>query len=481
MEALGEAMIIERITACLCGMLVSIATLAAAASPVVSPAVNPFADNNGQIPTEAEYRGPLFTMSHRYPIQLAPPAMPWRTAIGNGQINVQNAPLYAEALKAAVAKDMQTLLFNYDNWDAAQRGWYNEPWLGSQREAIHGTHVATSSFDPSLFRASGLAKPMTTYALTYFDKTAALTLGRIWGASAMKPQITTTATQYAEGSIIVKAAFVTAGPDNWPVMAGTQVWPLYITTNATTGQNDKPTVTNTYLMQLDIVVKDSKSAPKTGWVFTTLVYDRNVAPAANGMWDQMVPLGAQWGNDPQANSTVNPAAPLLENWVNPNAPLYATETLGWGERLSGPNDGAMNDISVLENGGRVYLKNAKVSSCLSCHSSAQWKASDPAQGMQSFLLPLVPPTPSASVAPLGGQPYLNSPPPGSSDWMKWFQNRPGTLPMDAGSVAADFNLGLTFKALPAWFKATTGKEHALGTTDRTGKALQRDYNGKQEK
>jgi hypothetical protein len=476
-------MIIERIMTCLgCfgGVLVSAASLAAA-GPAAGTAVNPFADNNGQIPAAAEYRGPLFALNHHYPIQVAPPAMPWRAAIGNAPINVDNASLYAEALKAAVAKDMQTLLFNYDSWDAAQRGWYNEPWLGAQREAIHGMHVATASFDPSLFRASGLTRPMTTYVLTYFDKTAAQTLGRIWGASALRPRITPGATQYAEGSIIVKAAFVTTGPDYWPPMTGTQVWPAYITTNATTGQNDKPTVTNTYLMQLDIIVKDSKSAPKTGWVFTTLVYDRNVAPAANGIWDQMVPLGAQWGNDPQANSAVNPAAPLLENWINPKAPLYATETLGWGERLSGPNDGAMNDISIVENGARVYLKNAKDSSCMSCHSSAQWKPSDPLTGMQSFLLPLLPPTPSATVAPLGGQPYLNSPVPGSPDWMKWFQNRPGTLPMDGGSVAADFDLTLTFKALPAWFKATTGQDHSLSATDRAGKALQRDYNGKQER
>lgn len=463
----------KSITACLGGVLVSGAALAAT--------VNPYASNNGQVPTAAEYKGPLFALSHKYPTQVAPPPMPWRAAIGNAPISVQNAPRYAQALKDAVARDMQTLLFNYDDWNAAQRGWYNEPWLGAQREAIHGMYVGTSSFDPSLFRASGLTRPMTTYVLTYFDKTAAQTLAHIWGTSAMNPQITTNATQYAEGSLIVKAAFVTVGPEYWPVMAGSHVWPLYITANATTGQNDKPTVTNTYLMQLDIVVKDSKSAPKTGWVFSTLVYDRNVAAGANGIWDQMVPLGAQWGNDPQANSTLNPAAPLLENWVNPAAPVYATETLGWGKRLSGPNDGAMNDISVAGEGGRVYLKNAKDSSCLSCHSSAQWKASDPARGMVSFLLPLVPPSPGGVVAPLGGQPYLNSPAPGSTDWMKWFQNRPGTVPMDAGSVAADFDMVLVFKALPAWFKATTGKEHALGATDRTGKLIQRDYNGKQEK
>lgn len=43
-------------------------------------------------------------------------------------------------------------------------------------------------------------------------------------------------------------------------------------------------------------------------MFSTLVYDKNAKRGPNGIWD-MVVLGAQWGNDPQANSTVNPAAP----------------------------------------------------------------------------------------------------------------------------------------------------------------------------
>jgi len=100
--------------------------------------VNPYADNNGQVPSSSQYQGPLFKLSHNYPSQAPVPAMPWRTAINNGVINTQNAGAYAQALKAAVSKDMRVLIEDYAHWNAQQRGWYNEPWLGAEREAMHG-------------------------------------------------------------------------------------------------------------------------------------------------------------------------------------------------------------------------------------------------------------------------------------------------------------------------------------------------------
>jgi hypothetical protein len=49
--------------------------------------------------------------------------------------------------------------------------------------------------------------------------------------------------------------------------------------------------------------------------------------------------------------------------------------------------------------------------------------------------------------------------------------------MDAGSVAGDYDLGLVFRVLPAWFEATSGKEHALRAIDASGKRVRREYNG----
>jgi hypothetical protein len=461
-------MFIERACLGVAGALFALTSIAAT--------VNPFADHNGMIPPASEYAGPLFKLSYQYPEAPGTPAMPWRAAIGNGPITTRNAAAYVQALKDAVGKDMRVLLSDYGNWNAGQRGWYNDPWLGTEREAIHGMLVGMASVDNALFPRSGLSKPFTTYVLTYYNRTAARTLGRIWGKTAMSPVVDAVSTQYAEGSVTVKLAFTTADPGVWPAMDGALAWPVFIAENATTGHFDKPAVQHAYLMQLDIVVKDSQAAPDTGWVFATLVFDRGVRAGRQGVWDQMVPLGAQWGNDPQVNSAAAPGASLEESWVNAAAPLYATETLGWGGRLSGPNDHAVNDISFVDNGSRRLARGASNSSCLSCHGTSQWSLRDPATGMASFLMPLA--APASGASPRSGQPYLNSPAPGSSEWLRWFQNRQGNVAMDAGSVAGDYDLALTFRVLPAWYKATTGKAHALAPMDASGKAVKRDYAGK---
>ena len=50
--------------------------------------------------------------------------------------------------------------------------------------------------------------------------------------------------------------------------------------------------------------------------------------------------------------------------------------------------------------------------------------------------------------------------------------------MDVGSVAGDFDLALTFRVLPAWYQAMTGKAHALTSMDAGGKSIVRDKAGK---
>lgn len=94
--------------------------------------------------------------------------------------------------------------------------------------------------------------------------------------------------------------------------------------------------------------------------------------------------------------------------------------------------------------------------------------------MPSFLLPLMTQRPPRGEEPFApGSPYLNSPAPGSVEWQRWFKNRKGDVPMDAGSVATDFSMVLAFKSLPKWFEATSGKEHPLNQIDRTGKTVKR--------
>lgn len=431
---------------------------------------HPFQDNNGQIPPAGEYSGPLFSLNHNWPTAPDPlKDAPWQKAIGNGPITTANAAAYADALKQAVSKNARALIMHYDSWDAATAGWYNEPWLGSLRESIHGTYAA-GEFGPAIFPDTGLRVTFNTNVLTYYDQRAAYSLDHFWGRSAMKPTLKTENAQFVEGAIVVKAAmFASTDPKQptgwWDALQGAQEWPLYIPV----GKATTPSVWPSYVAQFDIIVKDSQSSPQTGWVFMTLVYD---ASAPGDVWDKMVPLGVQWGNDPEATTE---SATLTENWINPKAPLYSTQTLGWGGRLSGPNDGGRNDIVV---DGKP-IRNAPDSGCMSCHSTAQWNVDQ--HEMVSFLLPSFatddPKYPGGFLLcndkgeqdPNGS--YICSPAPGSAGWMKWFQNRRGDVPMDQGSFATDFDEVFSFKSLPLWWAAVNQSGAAMAV--REGAPAQR--------
>jgi len=419
----------------------------------------PFQDNNGLIPPKSVYDGPLFHLSHDWPTAPPPPitGFPWQQAIHLKYITKENAPAYVAALKEYVTANARQFLFNYQNWNPKAAGWYNEPWVGSKREAIHGTYPA-GTFDASNFPNTGLRAKFDTYTVTFYDKRAAYTLYKLWDSSAIQPNVQTANSQFPEGSVIVKVAIfasATAGmpTDWWNVLKGTVQLPLYIDATDNDDPPTNPVNQPGYLAQFDIIVKDSVSSPKTGWVFSTLVYDLNAQ--GNDAWDKMVPLGAMWGNDPD----VAAGHTLMETWINPNAPAYSTMTLGWGGRLSGPNDGAQNAIAY---DGTAY-PNVPDSSCMSCHGPAEWDKTR--HQMDSFILPgtLVSPN-TPQTCDSNGQPdpknngdYICSPAPGSRDWMRWFQSRPGTMPQDAAATALDYDDVEAFKSLPLWWVANGPK------------------------
>jgi hypothetical protein len=329
-------------------------------------------------------------------------------------------------------------------------------------------YLGTAEFPVDQFPGTGLTKPFSTYVLTFYDRRAANTLYKVWGVDATNPNLPPTdsqirsTVQFTPGSLVVKAAFTTADVNTWPWMKNALQWPAYISINATKGRlsvHARPEIDQLSFMQFDIIVKDPASSPKTGWVYTTLVYD----PRAPGKdpWDRMVPLGAMWGNDPEVNNSLPNQPPLSETWINPNAPLYATTTLGWGKRLSGPNDGALNDAIV--NGKEIH--NLPSSACMACHISAQWE-------MKSFLLPATTAQPQFPK----NDGYMAMWAPGSPQWMEWFQDPPGNKGMNAGTVPLDYDLVFAFKSLKIWYNWRNPKNQMI-LTDRRGEPLE-GYNGK---
>ena len=133
-----------------------------------------------------------------------------------------------------------------------------------------------------------------------------------------------------------------------------------------------------------MIVKDAEASPRTGFVFLAWVYQcKDPSKSDCGMpgttpWDRMVPLGAQWGDDPEfahnpkGQNPDQKGPPLLETWINPERPDYAKETLGWGGRLSGPIDLSERHGVIVAPAGKMLAQGVHVSSCMSCHMATQY-------------------------------------------------------------------------------------------------------------
>jgi hypothetical protein len=156
---------------------------------------------------------------------------------------------------------------------------------------------------------------------------------------------------------------------------------------------------------MDLMVRDSR-APQ-GWVFATLQY--NGAQNHLNRWENLVPIGVQWGNDPDVKEDyVNTDlvktkrnAKLKETIINPDDSELPPTHLGWNGRLNGPVDNPQ-------------------SSCMSCHAVAQ----------------------VIEKSPLGPMFLRDVPLPGSDKWMRWFKNYKCGEEFDAGVDSTDFSLQL---------------------------------------
>jgi hypothetical protein len=131
-------------------------------------------------------------------------------------------------------------------------------------------------------------------------------------------------------------------------------------------------------------------------------------------WDNLVPVGMQWGNDegnrrdyyhtrcPDRTEIV-PA--IRESVINEDRNELPATHLGWNGRLNGPVDNPR-------------------SSCMSCHATAEYP-------IRSEMAPFFEKDPPA---------------PGDDRWMRWFKNYrctgKGGVAFDKGSHSADFCIQL---------------------------------------
>jgi hypothetical protein len=398
-----------------------------------------FLNHRDSIPSQQQYPDSLFVLSHDYPTTVAPVVdPPWQRALKGQPISASNVFAYMDSLKSYIAPRIQPFFTNNTSWTAAKYGWFHEPWLGTQREAVLGTYLGNGN-PANMFKT--LKEDEAGYVLVLYDSTAAYTVGQIWGKTGQKVNLMNDATQFKEGSVIVKLAFSNINGPDWAPMDGAQTFQVYDTIPTRADPRLGYQMRKVSFFQMDVIVKDSLTSPKTGWVYSTFVYDKDML--TKSPWDKMVPLGAMWGNDPDVKSPIDTPYPKLnETVINWKAPAYSRETLGWGGRLSGPNDGAVTPEAFDIYTGRKYT-NLALSSCMSCHSPAQ-------DTFTSFLLP----------APFPGD-TLFVYTPGSPKWMLWFRDNYGNVPFDSGQVAMDYDMVMAFKSVGAYESAKSSNQTKL--------------------
>jgi hypothetical protein len=237
-----------------------------------------------------------------------------------------------------------------------------------------------------------------TYAVAVFNEFGGYTIGQVWKdhdhPDAKKAK-------FPAGTVICKVLFTDVPPAEVPSLANPLVWHGYITKSfSTNGREIRPLS----LIQMDIMVRDPRSPH--GWVFGTLQYNGKFN--RKNKWENLVPVGLQWGNDPDVKDDASNPQPvktrrnpvLKETVINDDDNELPPTHLGWNGRLNGPVDNPM-------------------SSCMSCHATAQAPAKSP-------------------MSPL----FQDSPPaPGSDEWMKWFRNiKCGARFDDKPTSPTDFSL-----------------------------------------
>ncbi|NSX54043.1 hypothetical protein [Parasulfitobacter algicola] len=420
-------------------------------------AQDPMASNNGLYPSAEDWQGRYNIANLDYPNTIS--ANAWSTLDMPQRLTLESAAEYVARIKTHLEPTLRTLVEQPENWDPTTAGWYDLVWSGDGAPGPNGTDP-TSGREALMNTYSGQIMPPETFsppyrpttyvqnhAVIYYNSAAATMLGDMW-ENVYAPDISRAV--FPDGSIVVKIEAVTNTPENWSVIEGASMWHVFRPTTEDQANNVpdmKPQVLPVRPIQIAVRVKDSVAAPETGWVFIAFTYD--ATSQGESAWDRFVPVGMQWGNDPDLTSDPSglpPGAKLQETWINPDAPAFTRDTFGWGGRLAGPMDVATRHNVITASGERYQGDNhLRASSCQSCHGASEFP----------FTANLYP-SPNRSF-PRDGEPFLLYDP-GSRKWAEWFQNRPGTEAMSAriGGQGLDYDMALMF-ALSA-YNAAVGND-----------------------
>lgn len=304
-------------------------------------------------------------------------------------------PWEAIDFKTDYKKYMQTVLdyclegnteVDFKVQDNKVRTWYHAPWLTyglNGREYHHGLTRERPVPAGELLPQQNV--DLENWAVGFYNAPGGYTIGKVWD-TASKPG--THLLPFPEGTVSFKLLFTTGPVDKVPFLEGTKEWTANVyrcnPESADLSPIQKKTCiekrydTTVRLLQIDVAIKD-KRAGAAGWVFGTFIY--NGAHKGKTVWERMVPVGTQWGDDSsdttllhKPGAFINPT--LKETVLNPeliaqndtsNVKKAIMSHHGLGGRLNGPVDNP-------------------ISSCISCHSKAAIQPNGTPAPMADFSL-----------------------------------------------------------------------------------------------
>ena len=359
-----------------------------------------------------EYTGPVFELSQNYPKSLP-----------------NNPP--PEFLKTDFKKDWRQFLEQVQDYcfegntevdfrveNNKKRDWYHMPWQHYTDKGREGIHGLTQEAPVAQYQLAPTQTSKTSGAVAvgFYNNVAGYTIGEVW-KDHNAPDVSKNVA-FKNGAVLFKLLFVTLSPDEAekqvPWLTNGIWWDGYLITDFDKMKAPNPAafrhLAKTVLIQMDIMVRDDR-AP-LGWIMGNFQYNGNLNKP--NKWKNLVPVGIQWGDDKEVTTNASNPTPtktiinpeIKETIINPDTNELPATHLGWNSRLNGPVDNPM-------------------SSCMSCHSTAEYKAHAP-------LSPLFDPKYSKD------KDYQ----PGTPGWMQWFRNLPCGTPFDDEAKSMDFSLQL---------------------------------------
>lgn len=273
-------------------------------------------------------------------------------------------------------------------------GWWVAPWMdyGSNgREPLVGLTKERGPDPGDLSPTSPGGHQV--WAIGWYNAEGAFGLGQVFAdpCNPVVPSSTGGAPwTFPNGTASFKLLFTTADATVMPYLDGAPVVRAKIGTSPFSDGNGEADLR---LLQVDVAVRDP-DAPGTEWVMGTYIWKG--PPRGDSFWDNLVPVGLMWGNDPGSkNDTFAQFASLNESRLNESlrGVVWQGDT-AWPQR---PFPGFQGRL----NGPADNLR----SSCLSCHALAQWRRDGNLSILPSYSL--TPPPDAAKITDLVAKYFKN--------------------------------------------------------------------------